>query len=132
MLIITAGGNMKTLYKIMCDGGATSEANSLSGPSWFLVFTCMAILVAQLPNLDSITKISVIGAVTGVVYCTLLWVLPISKGSPSEVSYSPAEMGKSDMTKFGNVFNAIGIILLAFRGHNLVLEIQVRIFNFLS
>ncbi|KAJ0077288.1 hypothetical protein Patl1_35836 [Pistacia atlantica] len=124
MLIITAGGNMETLYKIMCGGGDRCEANSLSGAMWFLVFTCMAILVAQLPNLNSITKISVIGAVTAVVYCTLIWVLPITKGRPSGVSYSPTEMGKSDMAKFGNIFNAIGIIVLAFRGHNLVLEIQ--------
>lgn len=132
ILIITAGGNMETLYKIMCGGGDTCEANSLSGTTWFLVFTCMAILVAQLPNLNSITKISVIGAVTAVVYCTLIWVLPITKGRPSGVSYGPAEMRKSDMAKFGNIFNAIGIIVLAFRGHNLVLEIQVRMLNIIS
>ncbi|XP_044490002.1 lysine histidine transporter-like 7 [Mangifera indica] len=122
--ITTAGGNMKTLYKYMCDGGAICEANSLSGSTWFLIFTCMAILVAQFPNLNSITKISVIGAVTALVYCTLLWILPITKGRPSAVSYGHAERGKSDMAKFSNIFNAIGIIVLAFRGHNLVLEIQ--------
>lgn len=125
MLIITAGGNMETLYKIACRGGATCEAKSLTGAEWFLVFTCMAIAIAQiLPNLNSVAKVSMIGAISAVAYFTFIWALSINKGRPNGVSYSSSQESKSDMAKFGNIFNAFGIIMLAFRGHNLVLEIQ--------
>ena len=36
------------------------------------------------------------------------------------------------MEKFSDVLNALGIIALAFKGHNVILEIQVRIPNILS
>lgn len=125
MLIITAGGNMETLYKIACGGGSTCEAKSLTGVEWFLVFTCMAIAIAQiLPNLNSVAKVSMVGAITAVAYCTFIWALSINKGRSNGVSYSPSQESKSDMAEFGNIFNAIGKIALAFRGHNLVLEIQ--------
>ncbi|XP_031278296.1 lysine histidine transporter-like 8 [Pistacia vera] len=120
MLIITAGGYMETFYKIL----SGDEAMSFSGILCFLVFTYIAITIAQLPNLNSITKVSMLGAITGIASSTLIWALPISKGKPSGVSYQPTEMGESGMVKFGGIFNAIGIIVLAFRGHNLVLEIQ--------
>ncbi|KAG6712062.1 hypothetical protein I3842_05G086200 [Carya illinoinensis] len=123
-LVITGGGTLKLLFKTMCDGEATCLAKSLSGAEWFLVFTCMAILIAQLPNLNSLTGLSLIGAITAVLYSTMIWVLSIYKGKPSGVSYSPPEIANSDMSKISSIFNALGIIALAFRGHNLILEIQ--------
>lgn len=124
MLIITTGGNMETFYKIICGRDATCEANSLTSVEWFLIFTCAAIALAQFPNLNSIAKISMVGAITAVGYCTLIWALSIKKGRLSDVSYGSKDVGKSEMAEFGNTLNAIGIIVLAFRGHNLVVEIQ--------
>ncbi|KAK0583028.1 hypothetical protein LWI29_032627 [Acer saccharum] len=130
MLIITAGANLERLFTtIFCgsSGDATSceAAKALPGVVWFLMFSCVAIPIAQLPNLNSIAKVSMIGSITAVGSCTLIWALSIKNGRPDHVSYHSLKMPRSDhMDKFGDIFNAIGIIVLAFRGHNLVLEIQ--------
>lgn len=125
MLIITGGGTMQLLFNTLC--GVHCQAKSLSSAEWFLVFTCMAIAVALLlPNLNSVSKASLIGATTAIVYCTLIWGLSIRKHRPSDIKYKPlAAEPQSDVERFGCVFNAIGIIVLCFRGHNVVLEIQV-------
>jgi len=75
----------------------SASAHSLSRVEWFLVFTCLAILIAQLP----------------------LSLIVHSFGHFLLVSQETA------VVKISDILNAIGIIVLAFRGHNLVLEIQV-------
>lgn len=126
MLIITGGGNMKLFFRTICNGGAASdEAKTWTGTALFLLFTCSAIGVALSPNSNSLANVSMIGAITAVEYCSLIRGLSVSKGRP-EPNGESEEMGKSDMAKFGNILNAIGIIVLAFRGHNLLLEIQVK------
>ncbi|XP_045820488.1 lysine histidine transporter-like 8 [Trifolium pratense] len=128
ILIITGGGTMKQLFKILCEndnGVQTCSAHSLSGVEWFLVFTCAAILVAQLPNLNSVAAVSLLGAVASITYCTLFWSLSVKKGRPEGVSYSTTLVSQeSTMVKISDIINAIGIIVLSFRGHNVVLEIQ--------
>ncbi|KAH1141223.1 hypothetical protein AAZX31_12G022200 [Glycine max] len=127
MLIITGGGTMKQLFKTLCenDNGKTCNAHALSGAEWFLVFTCVAILIAQLPNLNSMAMVSLVGAVTSITYCTLFWVLSVKKGKPNNVSYSSSlSQEHTPVAKISDVLNAIGIIVLAFRGHNVLLEIQ--------
>ncbi|CAK7329405.1 unnamed protein product [Dovyalis caffra] len=121
MLIIKGAGTIELFFKMMLGDGA--DAKSLSGAEWFLIFTCMAIGLAQRPNLNSIAGFSLIGAVTAIGYCTLIWVLPVSKGRPGGVSYNSLK-GESNMSGMCDVLDAIGIVVLAFRGHNLVLEIQ--------
>ena len=127
MLIITGGGTLQLFFKNLCgDGPGTScRAHSLSAAEWFLVFTCMAILLAQFPNLNSISRVSLLGAVAAIAYCILMWALPMSRDRPNDISYHPLQADESGMKKFGGVLNAIGIIVLAFRGHNVILEIQV-------
>ena len=128
MLIITGGGTMEQLFKIICGEGTRCESKSLTGTEWFLLFTCIALIIGQLPNLNSITRVSLTGAITAIGYCTMIWALSISKGRLNAVSYSIPNDAQTGMTGFGNILNAIGIIMLAFRGHNLILEIQVNNF----
>ncbi|PQQ07399.1 lysine histidine transporter-like 8 [Prunus yedoensis var. nudiflora] len=116
-LIIIGGGIMELFFKNVCD------VKSLTGTECFLVFMCMAIVVAQFPNLNSIAWVSFIGAITAVGYCTLIWALSIGKGRPSDISYNPPEVD-SNMDRFGGIMNSIGIIFITFRGHNVMLEIQ--------
>ena len=130
MLIIIGGGTMKQLFETICENDHTCDGHSLSGAEWFLVFTFIAILMAQFPNLNSIAGVSLIGATTAICYCTLLWVLSVKKGRPGDVSYASSVEGNSDVAKLSGVINAIGIIVLAFRGHNLLLEIQASAFPF--
>ncbi|BAT91142.1 hypothetical protein LR48_Vigan08g192800 [Vigna angularis] len=127
MLIITGGGTLKLLFKTLCenDNGNTCNAHALTGAEWFLVFTCAAILIAQLPNLNSMAMVSLVGAVTAISYCTLFWVLSVKKGRPNNVSYTSTLSEESTaVAKISDVLNAIGIIVLAYRGHNVLLEIQ--------
>lgn len=119
-LIILGGGTMKIFFQIVC-----GDACSLKPPTlveWYVVFACSAVLLAQFPNLNSIAGVSLIGALTAVGYCTLIWVLSVVQGRPDGVSYAPLEDIKSN--GIFRIFNALGIIAFAFRGHNLVLEIQ--------
>lgn len=121
-LIMIGGGTMKIIFQIFC--GDTCNVKPLTTIEWYLLFTCSAIILAQLPNLNSIAGVSLIGAITAVSYCTLIWVVSLVQGRPVNVSYDTPQ-SKSDLASFGTILNALGIIAFAFRGHNLVLEIQV-------
>ena len=130
MLIITGGRTMQQFFNTMCPQD-TCHAHHLSPVLWFLVFTSIAIFIAQLtPNLNSVAGVSLIGAITAVTYCTLFWVLSLSKDRPPSVSYtsSLSQHDQSFVFKFFIVINSIGIIVLSFRGHNVMLEIQVSLF----
>lgn len=111
---------MKIFFQIVC--GNTCKVNPTT-IEWYLVFTGCAILLAQLPNLNSIAGVSLIGAITAITYCTLIWVLSITKARPSHISHDPLE-DKSEVRSLFSILNALGIIAFTFRGHNLVLEIQ--------
>lgn len=83
-------------------------------------------VLAQLPNLNSIAGISLVGAITAVGYCTALWAVSVAEGRLPNVSYDPVRKG-SLVNRIFDILNAFGIIAFAFRGHNLILEIQVII-----
>ncbi|EYU17533.1 hypothetical protein ABFS82_03G078300 [Erythranthe guttata] len=120
-LIMMGGSTLKIFFHTVC--GATCNANSLSTIEWYVVFVCSATVLSQLPNLNSIAGVSLIGAITAVTYCTLTWTLSVSTTRPPGVSYAPVRT-ESDVENICGVLNALGIIAFAFRGHNLVLEIQ--------
>lgn len=124
-LIIIGGSTSKMFFQIVC--GATCTTKSLTPVEWYLVFTCAAVLLSQLPNLNSIAGVSLIGAATAVGYCTLIWMVSVAKGTLPGVSYNPLK-AKTEIAQFFDVLNALGMIAFAFRGHNLILEIQVNIF----
>ncbi|GMI96891.1 hypothetical protein like AT1G47670 [Hibiscus trionum] len=121
-LIMIGGGTMKIFFQIMC--GNTCSVKPLTLVEWYLVFTCSAIILAQLPNLNSIAGVSLVGAITAISYCSLIWIVSVIQGRQESVSYDPPDQAKSQFTRLFDTFNALGIIVFAFRGHNLVLEIQ--------
>ncbi|CAN6927288.1 unnamed protein product [Brassica oleracea] len=55
----------------------------------------------------------------------MVWVLSVSQQRPDTISYEPLSMPSVSGSIF-SVLSALGIIAFAFRGHNLVLEIQVK------
>lgn len=120
-LILVGGETMKLFFQIVC--GPHCSSNPLTTVEWYLVFTSLCIVLSQLPNLNSIAGLSLVGAVTAITYSTMVWVLSVSRSRPPSISYQPIP----STTFFGSIFsvlNALGIIAFAFRGHNLVLEIQ--------
>ncbi|XP_050213543.1 lysine histidine transporter-like 8 [Mercurialis annua] len=121
-LIMIGGGTMKIFYQIICDE-TCNNLKPLTSIEWYLVFACSAIVIAQLPNLNSIAGVSLIGAITAVSYCTMIWVVSVAQGRPDNISYDIPPTN-SIMARACSIFTALGIIAFSFRGHNLVLEIQ--------
>ena len=121
-LILIGGETMKLFFQIVC--GPLCSSNPLTTVEWYLVFTSLCIVLSQLPNLNSIAGLSLVGAVTAITYSTMVWVLSVSQQRPPTISYEPLSLPSSAATFF-SVMNALGIVAFAFRGHNLVLEIQV-------
>ncbi|EEF33958.1 lysine histidine transporter-like 8 [Ricinus communis] len=120
-LIIIGGSTSRLFFQTVC--GATCSVKTLTTVEWYLVFTCAALVLSQLPNLNSIAGVSLIGAITAVGYCTLIWAVSVAEGRMPGVSYNPVR-ASSDVERLFDVLNALGIIAFAFRGHNLILEIQ--------
>ncbi|KAL6995948.1 hypothetical protein U1Q18_006082 [Sarracenia purpurea var. burkii] len=121
-LIIIGGGTMRTFYQIVCGEGCSGKP-PLTIVEWYLVFTCAAVVLSQLPNLNSIAGVSLVGAVTAIGYCTILWVIAVKEGRIDGVSYDRVRPVSNVDWIFG-VLNSFGIIAFGFRGHNLTLEIQ--------
>lgn len=120
-LIVLGGATCKMFYQTLC--GCTDKP--LTNAEWYLVFTCGAVLLSQLPNLNSIAGVSLVGAITAVGYCTLMWVVSVTKGRLPNVSYERVN-ANTEVARVFDLLNALGIIAFAFRGHNLILEIQVN------
>ncbi|KAL2537879.1 Lysine histidine transporter-like 7 [Forsythia ovata] len=125
MFIINGGWIMELFYKIMCGDNLHCNAKTLTGAQWFLLFVCLSIFLSQFfPNLNSLSRVSLIGSIMAVAYCTMIWILSVSKGPEKGVSHDPAEAATSDMVRVRNALNGLGFIAFVFRGHNVVLEIQ--------
>ncbi|KAM0025800.1 putative amino acid transporter, transmembrane domain-containing protein [Helianthus debilis subsp. tardiflorus] len=123
MFIITGGGTMKLFYQLLC--GDCSSKHPLTTTEWFLVFITLATLVSLFcANLHSVALMSFLGATMAVGYCTILWIVFVAKGKLDGVVYDPSEAVSSESGRVRSIFNALGIIAVAFRGHNVVLEIQ--------
>ncbi|KAJ0614617.1 putative amino acid transporter, transmembrane domain-containing protein [Helianthus annuus] len=120
-LILVGGETMKLFFEIVC--GPLCTSNPLTTVEWYLVFTFLCIVLSQLPNLNSIAGLSLVGAITAIFYSTMVWLLSVSQQRPPNISYDPIALPSFTSSVF-SAFNALGIIAFAFRGHNLVLEIQ--------
>ncbi|GAU22690.1 hypothetical protein TSUD_235120, partial [Trifolium subterraneum] len=93
-LIIIGGSTARTFYQVVC--GHSCTAKPMTTVEWYLVFTCAAVVLSQLPNLNSIAGISLIGAITAVGYCTIIWIVSVAKGALPGVNYNPATMPSSE------------------------------------
>jgi hypothetical protein len=122
-LIIVGGGSMKILFSIAC--GPACVARQLTTVEWYVVFICVAVVLSQLPNLNSIAGVSLVAGTAAVGYCTMIWAVSVAKGRVAGASHDPVKAA-GDVDRTIAVLNGIGIIAFAFRGHNLVLEIQVK------
>lgn len=129
-LVMIGGSTSRIFYETVCGGTCSAGPAPLTPVEWHLVFTCAAVILSQLPNLNSIAGVSLIGAATAVGYCTSIWVVSVSKDRLPGVSYDPVQ-SPNDTERIFDILNALGIVAFAFRGHNLSLEIQVFTIHFL-
>ncbi|XP_056865742.1 lysine histidine transporter-like 7 [Raphanus sativus] len=117
ILVITGGKTIKQLLHIIYE----DDEVPLTTLQCFVIFSCLAVVMCQFPNLNSLFGISLIGGVMAIAYSTAIWSLPlasISQRDQNNVSYATKD------TSFDTIFNAIGLIAISFRGNNLILEIQ--------
>lgn len=121
-LVVVGGGALELFYISVCH---KCVDNPLTMIEWCLVFSALCLILAQLPNMNSIAGVSLAGAIMAVSYTTLIWIISVFKKRPHDISYALATEDESPLVTTFAVLNAIGIITFAFRGHNLVLEIQV-------
>lgn len=117
ILVITGGKTIKQLVHIMSE----DDTVPLTTLQCFVIFSCLAVVLSQFPNLNSLFGLSLIGGVMAVAYSTAVWSLPLTRDPQSQnnVTYAIKD------TSFDNIFNAIGLIAISLRGNNLILEIQV-------
>ncbi|KAL8242070.1 hypothetical protein R6Q59_012372 [Mikania micrantha] len=123
-LIMIGGATMKLLFNTIV-GNTWEDKNdtALTMIEWYIIFTCLAIVLSQLPNLNSIAGVSLVGAIASVSYCTIIWVVSVIEGRPTSATHEQPEKVPG-ISSVCDVLNALGIVAFAFRGHNLVLEIQ--------
>jgi len=121
-LNIIGGSTSKLFFQTVC--GQSCTVKTLTPVEWYLVFASAAVLLSQLPNLNSIAGVSLIGSITAVMYCTIMWMVSVNKDRLPGISYKPVR-GPKEVDRLFEVLNALGIVAFAFRGHNLILEIQV-------
>ena len=122
-LTIVGGSTLNMFVQMLCE--AIGISRPLTTVEWYLVFTCGTVVLSQIPNLNSLGSVSLIGAISSVSYCTLLWVVPVKEGRLSNILHNPSVQVSTKISRILGAVNAIGFIALAFRGHNLILEIQV-------
>lgn len=127
LYIITGGGTMKIFFhSILCGNNLKCTTSTFNGAECFLAFVCIAIFMAQfLPNLNSLASVTLVGSITALVYCSLLWILSLTKGRPNDGVETEAMLITGKPSRVRDAFLGLEMLLLSFRGHNLVLEIQV-------
>ncbi|KAL3686119.1 hypothetical protein R1sor_004141 [Riccia sorocarpa] len=120
-LTILGGSALELFYSTVCTDCYYIDV--LTVTEWFLVFTCLCWVVSLLPNLNSVSYVSLVGSVMALAYCTLLWAISVGAGRPLPVSYDIVQR-KSDLATTLTIFTALGNVFFAFRGQNLIPEIQ--------
>lgn len=131
ILVVTGGSTLKLLYDVICSQLSHCPKN-LDTSIWFLIFVLIASLLSQHPSLNSLRWVSFLGSIASLLIFAILWITSIAKGSIKDASYNPTYEDLGDkLTSFISTIFAMELIALSFRGHNLILEIQV-IKNFTS
>ncbi|KAH9326382.1 hypothetical protein KI387_006560, partial [Taxus chinensis] len=127
--MVTGGRSLKKFHETVCP-----SCKHIKQSFWIVIFGSVHVFLAQLPNFNSITMISVSAAVMSLSdtlvidmcsYSTIAWGASAHNGQEPDVSYAYRDTTVAN-TVFG-VFNALGQIAFAYAGHNVVLEIQATI-----
>lgn len=139
--MVTAGKSLEHAYAITCNDHCHLQ-NSIV--AWIAIFAAVQLVLAQLPNFNSIAAISLAAAIMSISYSTIAWAIPLRYGhklpgqnqglKPISYDFPQYKPGSgnpgtplSDMDRVFGFFNALGTIAFAYAGHNVVLEIQATL-----
>ncbi|XP_074347356.1 lysine histidine transporter-like 8 isoform X2 [Apium graveolens] len=122
LLIINGGSCLRSVYIEIWGYDNTKPASF--DAKWCLLFIIIAVILSQFsPNLHSTANIAALGTLAAVMYSTLLAVLSLVQNRPNGISYSVKQAPKEHKDIYGAI-SALGLIAYAFRGHNVILDIQ--------
>ncbi|KAJ6843068.1 lysine histidine transporter 2-like [Iris pallida] len=118
--MVTGGKSLKKFHDLVCH-----DCKNIKLSYFIMIFASCHYVLAQLPNFNSISGVSLAAAAMSLSYSTIAWGGAVHKGQQAEVDY-----GFKTASTAANVFgflNGLGDVAFAFAGHNVVLEIQATI-----
>ncbi|KAJ7945512.1 lysine histidine transporter 1 [Quillaja saponaria] len=118
--MVTGGKSLKKFHDTVCP-----NCKEIKTSYFILIFASSHFVLSHLPNLDSISGVSLAAAVMSLSYSTIAWGASITKGVQPNVDYSYKD--KDTSAAVFNFLSALGDIAFAYAGHNVVLEIQATI-----
>ncbi|KAH7532385.1 hypothetical protein FEM48_Zijuj04G0014100 [Ziziphus jujuba var. spinosa] len=118
--MVTGGTSLQKFHNTVCP-----SCKKIKLTYFIMIFSSVHFVLSHLPNFNSISGVSLAAAVMSLSYSTIAWGASVDKGVQKDVEY-----GYKAKTAAGTVFNffgALGDVVFAYAGHNVVLEIQATI-----
>ncbi|KAG8366801.1 hypothetical protein BUALT_Bualt16G0005600 [Buddleja alternifolia] len=115
--MVTGGQSLQQFHNLVC-----KDCKDTKLSFFIMIFASVHFVLSQLPSFNSISGVSLAAAVMSLSYSTVAWGASIDKGIQPDVQY-----GYRSKTTAGTVFDffsALGSIVFAYGGHNVVMEIQ--------
>ncbi|WVZ95279.1 hypothetical protein U9M48_041064 [Paspalum notatum var. saurae] len=119
--MVTGGRSLKKFHDVICDG----KCKDIKLTYFIMIFASVHFVLSQLPNLNSISGVSLAAAVMSLSYSTIAWGASVEKGKVQDVDYHLR--ATTTPGKVFGFFGALGDVAFAYAGHNVVLEIQATI-----
>ncbi|KAL5717745.1 Lysine histidine transporter 1 [Ranunculus cassubicifolius] len=119
--MVTGGKSIQKMHNLLC----REPCKDIKLSYFIMIFASIHFVLAQLPNLNSISWVSLTAAVMSLSYSTIAWGSSVHKGVRENVDYSFKASTKTGA--FFNFLSGLGDIAFAYAGHNVVLEIQATI-----
>ncbi|KEH15811.1 transmembrane amino acid transporter family protein [Medicago truncatula] len=118
--MVTGGASLRKFHNTVCP-----SCKNIKLTYFIMIFASAQFVLCHLPNLNSISGVSLVAAVMSICYSTIAWTAGAHKGVIENVQYSRNATTAAESVF--NFFNALGSIAFAYAGHNVVLEIQATI-----
>ncbi|XP_024031312.1 lysine histidine transporter 1 [Morus notabilis] len=118
--MVNGGKSLKKFHDTVCP-----SYKQIKLTYFIMIFASVHFVLSHLPNLNSISGVSLAAAVMSLSYSTIAWGASIDKGVKDDVAYG--YKSKSTAGTVFNFFSALGDVAFAYAGHNVVLEIQATI-----
>ncbi|CAI8598112.1 unnamed protein product [Vicia faba] len=115
--MVTGGKSLKKIHDTLCP-----DCRDIKTSYWIIIFASINFVIAQCPNFNSLSIISMTAAAMSLTYSTIAWSASVKNGIVSNVDYGPRSTSTTDSVF--HFFSALGDVAFAYAGHNVVLEIQ--------
>lgn len=119
--MVTGGKSLQKVHSLVCK----EPCKDIKLTYFIMIFASCHFVLAQLPNFNSISLVSLAAAIMSLSYSTIAWTASIKRGVQPNVQYGYKAHSTSE-TIF-SFFGGLGDVAFAYAGHNVVLEIQATI-----